>query len=333
VASRAARLITLIMLLQRRPNQRAAELADALGVSVRSLHRYIAELDEMGIPVYSERGPHGGFSLVRGYKMPPLVFTPEEAVAVYLGANLVGETWGRLYADAAGGALAKLDNLLPHEQRQEVAWAQRALVAYGQHTGDLAALAPKLEALRRAVREKRRVALLYAGMSHPEPVGREVDGYALVHRWGWWYLVGYCHLRQAVRMFRLDRMRELTLLDATFAVPPRFDVKAFLDSQVELAPHVRSRIRFLPEWAHLPRDTRGMWEAVEEQGDGSVLVTLLSPNLPWAAVTIMGFGPTFTVEAPAELRALLAEWADAMARMHEGGEEATRANSNRRLSD
>jgi predicted DNA-binding transcriptional regulator YafY len=322
VASRAVRLITLIMLLQRRPNQRAAELADALGVSVRSLHRYIAELDEMGIPVYSERGPHGGFSLVRGYKMPPLVFTPEEAVAVYLGASLVRETWGRLYAEAAGAALAKLDNLLPHEQRQEVAWAQRSLVAYGQRTADLAALAPRLEALRGAVRERRRIDILYAGMSHPEPTRRAVDPYALVHRWGWWYAVGYCHRRQGVRMFRLDRMVELAVLDARFSVPPRFDVKAFLDTQAELAPHIRSSIRFLPEWAHLPRDTRGMWEAVEEQADGSVLVTLLSPNLPWAAVTVMGFGPTFVVEGPSELREMVAEWAVAMARMHAGGAEA-----------
>lgn len=316
MASRAARLITLIMLLQRRPNQRAAELADALGVSVRSLHRYIAELDEMGIPVYSERGPHGGFSLVRGYKMPPLVFTPEEAVAVYLGASLARETWGPLYAEAAGAALAKLDNLLPHEQRQEVAWAQRSLVAFGQQRGDLAALAPRLETLRRAVRERRRVEILYAGMSHPEPTRRAVDCYALVHRWGWWYAVGYCHLRQAVRMFRIDRILELTLRDERYVVPPRFDVAAFLEQQADLAPQVRSRIRFLPEWAHLPADTRAMWAAVEPQADGSVVATLLSPNLQWAAVTVMGFGPSFVVEDPPELRALMAEWAQMMADMH-----------------
>jgi predicted DNA-binding transcriptional regulator YafY len=327
VASRAARLITLIMLLQRRPNQRAAELAEALGVSVRSLHRYIAELDDMGIPVYSERGPHGGFSLVRGYKMPPLVFTPEEAVAVYLGARLVEETWGALYGEAAEGALAKLDNLLPAEQRGEAAWAQRSLVAYGTRKGDLLALAPRLAELRNALREKRRIDIVYAGMSHPTPTRRQIDPYALVHRWGWWYLVGYCHLRRAVRMFRLDRMVELRVLDDRFAVPPRFDVKAFLDQQVELAPHVRSRIRFLPEWAHLPRDTRAMWEAVEPQADGSVVVTLVSPNLPWAAVTVMGFGPTFVVEEPPELRQMVAEWAQTMAQMHAPAAQASGIDS------
>ncbi len=103
----ASRLITLIMLLQLQPNQKASDLADKLGVSVRTLHRYFASLDEMGIPVYTERGPHGGFSLVRGYKMPPLVFTPQEATTVYLGASLVDEIWGGVYHDGSPGSIGQ----------------------------------------------------------------------------------------------------------------------------------------------------------------------------------------------------------------------------------
>src|SRR5512147_196468 len=153
----ASRLITLIMLLQRQPNQKAAELAAELGISVRSLHRYVAMLEEMGIPIYSERGPYGGFSLVRGYKMPPLVFTPEEAVAVYLGTSLVREMWGKLYQDAAQGALSKLDNVLPEEQQNEIAWARRTLITTGMHRASLDALTPLLEKIRRAIHEQRRV--------------------------------------------------------------------------------------------------------------------------------------------------------------------------------
>src|SRR5512134_4197729 len=136
----ATRLITLIMLLQREPNQKANDLAKELGISVRSLHRYMTMLDELGIPVYSERGPHGGFSLVRGYKMPPLVFTLEEAVAVALGTGIVQEMWGDLYRESARGALAKLENLLPEEQAREVAWARQSLVATGMNRADLKTL-------------------------------------------------------------------------------------------------------------------------------------------------------------------------------------------------
>jgi len=76
MANTATRLITLLMLLQRQPNQTASQLAEELDVSVRTVQRYMTMLDEMGIPVYAERGPYGGYALVRGYKMPPLVFTP-----------------------------------------------------------------------------------------------------------------------------------------------------------------------------------------------------------------------------------------------------------------
>ncbi len=176
MSTTATRLITLIMLLQRKPKQKAAELADQLGVSVRTVHRYINELNEMGIPIYSERGPDGRFSLVRGYKLPPLVFIPQEAVTVYLGTSLVEEIWGPLYADAARGLTAKLD------QRREVAWARRTLVATGMHRADHAPLAPLLEKLRRAARERRRMTMVYQSRSRSEPLERDVDPYALVHR-------------------------------------------------------------------------------------------------------------------------------------------------------
>ena len=316
MANTATRLITLIMLLQRQPNQKAIDLAQALGISVRSLHRYIAMLDEMGIPIYSERGPHGGFSLVRGYKIPPLVFTPEEAVAVYLGTGLVEEMWGKLYRDAAQGALAKLDNVLPDEQRHEVAWARRTLVATGMHRGDQEPLAPLLEKLRRAARERRRMTVVYRGLSQPEPLRRNFDPYALVHRWGWWYAIGYCHLRQALRSFRVDRIVELALLDETFEAPADFDIRAYLASELYPQPPVTARLRFAPQWATIARDNRPYWESIEEQADGSIIASFYAPDVKWAASTVLAYGGCAVVLEPEELRETVSEWARTIAEQH-----------------
>lgn len=164
MSTTATRLITLIMLLQLQTNQKAAVLARKLDVSVRTLHRYFAMLDEMGIPVYSERGPNGGFSLVRGYKLPPLLFTPEEAIAIHLGAGLVSKVWGQLYQASAQGAMAKLENVLPDAQRREIKWAQKSLVSIQMHRANLSTLAStqvNLEELRYASRETLRVTLLH----------------------------------------------------------------------------------------------------------------------------------------------------------------------------
>ncbi len=305
----ATRLITLIMLLQRHPNQKAADLAGELGVSVRSVHRYFGMLEEMGIPVYAERGPYGGFSLVRGYKMPPLALTPEEAVAVTLGTSLVGEMWGQLYQEAATGALAKLENLLPDEQRQEVAWARRSLIATGLHRSDLDTLAPSLEKLRRAVREYRRVNIHYRSSSSLQPEPRDIDPYALVHRWGWWYTVGYCHLRQEMRSFRVDRMEVVNLTAQVFQIPPEFDIQTYLDKEWKAQPQVQARLLFASQGAHIAHYNRANWETLEELPDGSVLVTMAAPDLNWAASNVLAYGPLVTVLEPEALRQVVTEWA------------------------
>jgi predicted DNA-binding transcriptional regulator YafY len=309
----ATRLISLIMLLQRQPNQKAANLAEELGVSVRTLHRYFGMLEEMGIPIYAERGPHGGFSLVRGYKMPPLIFTPEEAVAIYLGTSLVAEMWGQLYQRAAKGAMAKLDNVLPEDQREEIHWAQRSLVATGMHRADPSGISTTLEKLRQGARQNRRVQIEYQSGSTPAITERQVDPYALVHRAGWWYLVGYCHLREGLRTFRVDRIQEIALLSESFQMLEDFDVQAYLEAEFKDHPSIQARIRFLPNAAHIARANFSNWELSQENPDGSIDVVMTAPDLNWLASFVLSFGTWVTVLDPLELRTLVREWALATA--------------------
>jgi predicted DNA-binding transcriptional regulator YafY len=312
----ATRLITLIMLLQRRPNQKAADLARELGVSIRSLFRYLEMLEKIGIPIYSERGPCGGFSLVRGYKMPPLVLTPEEAVAVTLGAGLVEAMWGQLYREAAIAALAKLNNVLPDEQRAQIAWAQKSLVATGMNRANLAEISPHLEKLRQAIREQRQVHLLYYRAQSGPPSGRMVDPYALVHRGGWWYTVGFCHLRGALRSFRVDRMAAVELSAASFHTPEEFDIHAYLAKEFQAQPLQRMRLKFSPAAAAAAHQNRAFWDTIEEQPDGAVIVSMLTPDLSWAASTVLAYGPILTVIDPPELGSLVREWALAIANLY-----------------
>jgi predicted DNA-binding transcriptional regulator YafY len=316
MANVATRLFTLLMLLQRQPNQKAAGLAAELGISVRSLHRYIRMLEEMGIPVYAERGPYGGFSLVRGYKMPPLIFTPAEAVAVSLGTGLVEDLWGQLYRSAARSALAKLENLLPEQQREEVSWARRALVTAGLYHPGQESLAAILETLRRAIRESCRVQMFYQSASRPAPGPRQLDPYALAFRWGWWYVVGYCHTRREVRTFRLDRIQELTVLKQSFQTPSGFDARAFIEEITRGQPQVLARLKFTRAAAPVARLNRLFWSELAEQPDGSLLVTFPAPDLDWAASTILAYGPVAEVLDPPELRQLVHAWSQAIVNLN-----------------
>jgi predicted DNA-binding transcriptional regulator YafY len=316
----ASRLITLIMLLQRQPNQKAAVLAKNLGVSVRTLHRYFGALDEMGIPIYTERGPHGGFSLVRGYRMPPLVFSPEEAASLYLGTSLVEEIWGTLYRDAAASALAKLENVLPGDQQREVAWARRSMVATGMRHSVLQATAAILEILRLSIKELKGVRINYLPGSQQTGGGeqlRDVDPYALVHRWGWWYMVGFCHLRGDLRSFRVDRIREVKPNGRTYEIPPDFDIHVFLQNTFHNESNVTVTMRFAPETAQVARANQFSWEKLEEKEDGSVEVCFSVADLAWAASAVLGYGPSVRVLDPPELITTMREWTRTIAAYYE----------------
>ena len=313
MANTATRLITLIMLLQRQSNQTASQLAEKLDVSVRTVQRYIAMLDEMGIPIYAERGPYGGYALVRGYKMPPLVFTPAEAVALYLGASLIESVWGPLYRESARGALAKLDNVLPDEQQAEVAWAQRTLRAIGLTQAAPDHFGLHLKTLWAAIHQRRVVNMRYRGRNQPEPLTREVAPYVLVHGWGRQYCLGYCHLRRGIRSFRVDRILELTLLDQTFEVPADFDLETYVATEPYFQRRVQVRLHFDPETALQALDNQTQWDSLEEQPDGSIIVTFEVPDIEVAATIMMSYGYLAEVLEPAELRELVRERAAAIA--------------------
>jgi predicted DNA-binding transcriptional regulator YafY len=309
MSNKATRLITLIMLLQRKPNQKAAALAGELGISVRSLHRYFNMLEEIGIPVYAERGPYGGFSLVRGFRMPPIIFTPEEAVAIYLGTHIVESIWGDLYQEGTRGALAKLENVLPAEQLNEIRWAQQRLITTGINQVTREAVSGLLILLRKAIREQRAITCQYRTGGKPSDLQRTIHPYALLHRWGWWYVVAYCTTRRANRAFRLDRMEEPLLTDFVFSIPPDFDIHQYLLTEFEQQSLIPIRLRFSAEMEGVVRDSHTWWKTIENQKDGSILVSLEMPELTYPAKIVLSYGPGVEVLEPQELRKMVSEMA------------------------
>ena len=209
--------------------------------------------------------------------------------------------WGRLYQEPAQGALAKLENVLPDDQRGEIAWARRSLVAMG--------LLPLLEVIRRGTRRQQRLQMTYQGGTGPGTTERAVDPYALVFRSGWWYLVGYCHLRQGMRTFRVDRIRDIALRAEPFHRPADFDVQAYLDGMFADQAVVQATLHFVPEAAHIALANLADWDSYQENPDGSIEVTLSAPDLYWLASTVLGFSTLVEVLDPPDLRALVRQWA------------------------
>ncbi len=191
----------------------------------------------------------------------------------------------------------------------EAAWARRSLVATDLQRSGLQTLQPIVEKLRTAIRELRSVDMSYRSSNQPVAQCRKLDPYALVHRWGWWYVAGYCHLRRALRLFRVDRISELAPTDQAFTIPADFDIHAFLAAEFQGEQMVRVRMRFNPQAATVALDNPLNWEAMEKETDGSIVVSFSAPDLTWAASTILAYGSLVTALEPVELRQMVSEWA------------------------
>jgi predicted DNA-binding transcriptional regulator YafY len=301
MANVATRLLSLIMMLQSRPSWKAGELADELNVSERTIHRYMGMLEEMGIPLYSERGRYGGFSLVRGYKLPPLVFTAEEATVLYMGANLVRDVWGRTYDDAATAVTAKLDNVLPDDLRAEVAQLQQRLAVGRLAARDYRPWESTIHTLRQCIIDRHCARLTYRGIARQEETGRVVEPYGLAFQWGQWYLAGFCRLRRDMRTFRIDRIQEIEVLPEKFTVPDDFDAREYLQRAMQYESPHRVVVHMDAHVAQSVREWDSNWLEITDRGDGSISVQFGTTDLDWATGWVLSYGTAARALEPPEL--------------------------------
>jgi predicted DNA-binding transcriptional regulator YafY len=221
-----SRVLTVLELLQAGPSINGPELAARLELDVRTVRRYIAHLQDAGIPIESTVGRHGGYRLRPGFKLPPLLFTEDEATAIILG--LLGTSWLDIAQPTASveGALAKVFRVLPLRARTRL----RAMTEHMVFSMPLQEAQPGISvliALCEAIGQQERIEVEYRSNDN-ELTRRRVEPYGMVGWNGHWYLVGYCCLRQAPRVFRLDRIQRLEVLDEPFERPPTFDCRAFI---------------------------------------------------------------------------------------------------------
>lgn len=226
-----ARVLTVLELLQSYGQLSGPDLAARLEVDVRTVRRYITTLMDMGIPIEVELGREGGYRLRPSYKLPPLMFTADEAMAITLGLLLLKQSGLALNNAAGESALGKLWRVLPPELRHQSEGLAQTDFIHG--TEMLLTSAEKVQRLSQAVHTRRRIHITY-GDKHGKPSAREVDPYSVVyHHEARWYVVGYCHLRQDLRAFRVDRILAVAILTKTFTPPEDFDGAEYLLDSIQ----------------------------------------------------------------------------------------------------
>jgi predicted DNA-binding transcriptional regulator YafY len=313
------RVLTLLELLESGGTRSMNELAERLGVDPRTVRRYVDHLIDLGVPVESVRGRYGGYRLAPGYRLPPLMLSEDEALAVLLGL-VAGRRTGWATADhgtaertASVTASAKIRRVLPaHLARRLDALLEDLAVTDGP--GEFPAPdAAVLLTLADAVRHRRPVSVRYVDRDGRRSE-RTLHAYGVVSHAGRWYVTGVDPGIGEDRTLRLDRISDARALPGSFEEPQGLDPAARVVSAFAAAAYrheVTLRVQGTPAQvrARLPATVA----RIEEDGERWLCVEIRAERLDWLPPVLAALDLPFVIERPDELRDLVTALAERLA--------------------
>lgn len=298
------RVLALLEILQGGGVHSASELARRLGVDERTVRRYIAHLVDLEVPVWPVRGRDGGYRLAPGYRLPPLMLTDDEAVAVLLGLVAAARAaFAASTQEATDSAAAKVRRVLPKPLAERV----DAVLAMVELTPDRKPAPPSSHTLllmATAVRDRSPVAIEYTDRSGAES-NRVIEPHGIVGHSGRWYVLAADTATGRERNFRLDRIRRVTPRPGSFDAPPDLDARQRVLDALATAPYRYDVSVIVEATAEELRDRLPASVAILEPVKAGVRVRIRAESLDWVPGLLVGLDRPFRIERPDELRDLI----------------------------
>lgn len=310
MANTSTRTLRLLSLLQTHRYWPGTELAERLGVSVRTLRRDIDRLRELGYPVEAQRGVDGGYQLAAGAALPPLVVDDDEAVALVVGLQAAAQGPVEGIAETSVRVLAKVVQVMPARLRHRVE-ALRAMTVPAGWGGSAGAGfdAGVLTAVALVCRDNERLRFSYTA-ANGRRSDRHVEPHRLVSLGRRWYLVAYDLTRHDWRSFRVDRLTAPNRTGARFRIRdlPAADAAEFVRSGLDNLPRPYQVEVLVDAPAEAVRTKIGKWSTVEEIDAEHCRVRMTADSLEWPIMALGLTGADFRVLEPPELLDQIHEW-------------------------
>lgn len=298
--SKSKRILELMMMVNRKRKFTVKELADEFNVSSRTILRDLQELSELGVPLYSEVGPHGGYQVLNERILPPIAFTEEEAVAIFFSSHALRHYSSLPFKEESSSALHKFYNYMSGDVRDRIDEMKNRVDFV---TPIRQAEAPYLSMLLEAAIHQKVLQVDYE--SKGERSSRSIQPIGIYANNGLWYCPAYCFLRGDIRIFRCDRihsaghdtsglepldMRHIHLGNKeSFMESEYTQVSLYVELDKEGVQHCEAELWLAPK-LH-----------VRENGTGWLAGNLARSDLPFFARFFIGLGREATVKEPAEL--------------------------------
>jgi predicted DNA-binding transcriptional regulator YafY len=209
------RIVAILIQLQSKKNVRAQDMAERFEVSLRTIYRDIRTLEASGVPIYSEAGI--GYSLMEGYRLPPVMFTREEASSFIAAEKLMEKFTDRELAKHYTSATYKLKAVLKTTDKDWLSGMESNILMLPPHKLFNEKVPNVLALLFKSVAEKTQVTLTYQTIDAEEPSSRIVEPVGVFHDNNNWYTFAFCHLRKDYRQFRTDRIHHIQTTNLPFS--------------------------------------------------------------------------------------------------------------------
>jgi predicted DNA-binding transcriptional regulator YafY len=300
--NRVDRLLALILLLQSKRVITAEQIAEHFELSVRTVYRDLSALGEAGVPIAAEAGV--GYSLLKGYHLPPVMFTAEEASALSTGGQLVAHLTDDSMRKHMDSALLKIRSALPATQRDYIERLERATVIVNRHNPVPNLAIETLVPIQKSIAERRVVSMEYQSGKTRELTQRQAEPLGLLYYRNAWHLIAYCRLRREFRDFRTDRIRKLRLLDERFTGHEDFSLKRYTECCKDTKSMPVAQVRFAPEAMERVRRDWSCGLLEERLGSKGISVALILYSIEYLGGWLLSFGSSAVVLSPPELQ----EW-------------------------
>ncbi|MGB9661964.1 MAG: helix-turn-helix transcriptional regulator [Moorellaceae bacterium] len=302
-----------------------AFLAEHLEVSRRTVERDLETMrDFFGAPIAYDRS-HKGYYYEGPFNLPPVRLTEGELLVLYLGQKLLNQIGGTPFGQVMRSALDKIKAMLPERVNLDPTLMEES-ISFGVDPlrGDEKHLVAVYADLVQAVHECRSVQITYYTASRDAVTERLIDPYHLRFYRGAWYVVAYCHLRQEVRLFALDRIRQWKLTTAQFTIQPDFSLEEYLRDSLGIERGEQTRevvIRFAASQVRWIQERK--WHSSQQSEllpDGSLIIRMYLSGLQEVKRWVLSFGGCAEVLAPPELRQEMIQEVQALKEIYNTGE-------------
>ena len=311
--NRIDRLMAIVLFLQSRRLTTSEELAAHFEVSQRTVYRDVSALSEAGVPIISEAGV--GYSIMKGYHLPPVTFTPDEASALATGGVFIASHTDASMKQSMSSALMKLRAILPDKQRArlEKIESHTELPNSQRHQAESAI---EITQLQLALCELRLVDIAYHD-GRGQLSKRTIEPVKMLFFMERWHLIAWCRLRNDFRDFRIDRVQSASVTDQHFEPRPDGAIEGLIEGWCESEESHEVQVQF-SKW-HVDRVLREWSLGVRDRkpvGD-HIVFTLSTGKLEWMAPWLMSFGTGVTVLDSPELVEIIIDLAQDTARHHQ----------------